>query len=75
MITIKKPGLLTTIQDLGRHGFQRYGVIAGGAMDTFAHRIANFLVGNEENAPTIEITMLGPVIEFDENALISYLRW
>lgn len=71
MITIKKPGLLTTIQDLGRHGFQRYGVIAGGAMDTFAHRIANFLVGNEENAPTIEITMLGPVIEFDENALIS----
>ncbi|MCM3240281.1 biotin-dependent carboxyltransferase family protein [Heyndrickxia oleronia] len=71
MITIKKPGLLTTIQDLGRHGFQRFGVIAGGAMDTFAHRIANFLVGNDENAPTIEITMLGPVIEFDENALIS----
>ncbi|PLS14770.1 KipI antagonist [Bacillus sp. M6-12] len=71
MLTIIKPGLLTTIQDLGRYGFQKYGVIASGAMDRFAHRVANILVGNEENAPTMEITLLGPQIEFNENVLIS----
>ncbi|RFU71397.1 biotin-dependent carboxyltransferase family protein [Peribacillus saganii] len=71
MLTIIKPGLLTTIQDLGRYGFQRYGVIVSGAMDQFAHRMANILVGNQENTPTMEITLLGPQIEFNENSLIS----
>jgi antagonist of KipI len=71
MITIKKPGLLTSIQDLGRYGFQKYGVIVSGVMDPLAHRTANLLVGNEENSPTLEITLLGPVIEFHENTLIS----
>lgn len=71
MITIYKPGLLTTIQDIGRFGFQKYGVIASGAMDTLAHRIANLLVGNEETAPTIEMTLLGPTIQFNEPSLIS----
>ncbi|CAH0344331.1 biotin-dependent carboxyltransferase family protein [Bacillus sp. CECT 9360] len=71
MITITKPGLLTSIQDLGRYGFQKFGVIASGVMDPISHRIANLLVGNEENAPTIEITLLGPTIEFNESALIS----
>ncbi|RFU62077.1 5-oxoprolinase subunit C family protein [Peribacillus glennii] len=71
MITIIKPGILTSIQDLGRYGFQKYGVIASGAMDQSAHRIANLLVGNEENAATLEITLLGPAIAFNEDALIS----
>lgn len=71
MIKIIKPGLLTSIQDLGRTGFQKYGVIASGSMDLFAHRIANILVGNEENAPTLEITLLGPEIDMEEDALIS----
>lgn len=71
MITIIKPGLLTSVQDLGRHGYQKYGVIASGAMDTLAHRVANLLVGNEENTPTLEITLLGPTIHFDEDALIA----
>ncbi|PKR83336.1 biotin-dependent carboxyltransferase family protein [Heyndrickxia camelliae] len=71
MITIKKPGLLTSIQDLGRYGYQKYGIIVSGAMDSFSHRIANLLVGNEENAPTLEITLLGPVLEFHEDTLIS----
>ncbi|MBP3041160.1 biotin-dependent carboxyltransferase family protein [Bacillaceae bacterium Marseille-Q3522] len=68
---IVKPGLLTTIQDLGRYGYQKYGVIASGAMDMFAHRLANLLVGNEESEATLEITLLGPVIEFTEDSLIS----
>ncbi|KQL54257.1 KipI antagonist [Heyndrickxia shackletonii] len=71
MITIKKPGLLTSIQDIGRYGYQKYGVIVSGVMDPVAHRIANLLVGNEENAPTLEITLLGPVLEIHEDTLIS----
>ena len=71
MIKIIKPGILTTIQDLGRYGFQKFGVIVSGVMDSLSHRIANLLVGNEENAPTLEITMVGPVIEFERDTLIS----
>ncbi|MFB9277149.1 biotin-dependent carboxyltransferase family protein [Cohnella cellulosilytica] len=66
-----KPGLLTTVQDLGRYGVQQYGVIVGGAMDAFALRVANLLVGNAENAAGLEITMLGPEIFFPEPTLLS----
>lgn len=71
MIIVKKAGLLTSIQDLGRRGFQKYGVIVSGAMDRLAHRVANLLVGNEEDLPTIEITLLGPTIEFKQDCLIA----
>lgn len=47
-IEIINPGLLTTVQDLGRYGFRKYGVIVSGAMDEVSHRIANLLVGNRE---------------------------
>ncbi|MBB6734421.1 biotin-dependent carboxyltransferase family protein [Cohnella zeiphila] len=70
-LVILKPGLLTTVQDLGRYGVQKYGVIVGGAMDAFALRIANLLVGNGENDAGLEITMLGPEIYFPEAALIA----
>ena len=71
MITIVKPGLLDTIQDLGRHGYQKYGIVTSGAMDTWAHRIANLLVGNSENNSTIEMTLMGPQIRFVEDSLIA----
>lgn len=71
MLKIIKSGMQTTIQDLGRTGFQKYGVIASGVMDPFAHRVANLLAGNEENAATLEITMVGPVIEFGKNTCIA----
>ena len=71
MLKILKNGLHTTVQDLGRNGFQKYGVIASGAMDPIAHRLANLLVGNEEQAATLEITLAGPVIEFTEDAIIA----
>ena len=70
-MNILKPGLSTSIQDIGRYGFQKYGIITSGAMDQFAHRIANILVGNNENEPTLEITLLGPTIEFLQDSLIS----
>jgi antagonist of KipI len=70
-ITILRPGLLTTLQDRGRTGLQKYGVIMSGAMDSFALRMANLLVGNEENAAVLEITLMGPQLRFDTDGLIS----
>lgn len=59
-----KPGLSTTVQDLGRCGFQRYGVPFSGAMDDYAFTAANLLVGNKPNDACLEITLLGPELEF-----------
>lgn len=64
-------GLLTTIQDLGRHGFLQYGVPTAGAMDEFALRIANLLVGNPENTAALEITLSGPTLNFRSPTLAS----
>lgn len=70
-LKIIKPGLLSTIQDTGRKGYQKFGIIESGAMDTFALRTANILVGNDVNDAAIEITVLGPVILFTENSLVA----
>ncbi|MEI3606304.1 biotin-dependent carboxyltransferase family protein [Pseudogracilibacillus sp. SE30717A] len=70
-IEILQSGLLATIQDLGRFGSQKYGVIVGGAMDPLAVRIGNILVGNEEGEAAIEITMYGTEILFKEDQLIA----
>jgi antagonist of KipI len=59
-LVIVKPGLLTTVQDLGRYGHQESGVPVAGPMDVFSHRLANQLVGNNPDAATLEITLLGP---------------
>ena len=59
-LRIVKPGLLTTVQDLGRWGHQLDGVPVAGPMDVFSHRLANHLVGNEPDAATLEITLIGP---------------
>jgi biotin-dependent carboxylase-like uncharacterized protein len=59
-LRIVKPGLLTTVQDLGRWGHQLDGVPVAGPMDPFSHRLANHLVGNQPEAATLEITLIGP---------------
>jgi antagonist of KipI len=64
-ITIKRPGILTTVQDLGRHGFNRFGVNPGGACDRAAARILNTLLGNEENAAVIETHFPAVELVFD----------
>lgn len=69
-ITIIKPGMLTSVQDHGRYGYQHLGVPVSGAIDTKSHRLANFLVGNEEDHASLEITMVGPSILFNSNACI-----
>jgi antagonist of KipI len=63
---VVRPGLLTTVQDLGRWGFQSLGVPVAGAMDPFSHRLANILVGNPASAATLEVTMSGPELGFSD---------
>ena len=53
-------GLLTTVQDLGRTGYQRYGVPQSGALDSYALRVGNLLVGNDDGAAGLEMTLAGP---------------
>lgn len=64
-LVVEDAGLLTTVQDTGRWGYQHYGVSVSGAMDLTAHRRANRLVGNPPEAATLEITLVGPVLRFD----------
>lgn len=66
-----KPGLLTTVQDLGRKGFQQYGMIVSGAMDSYALRVGNIIVGNDEGEAGLEITMIGPALYFIDDAIIT----
>jgi antagonist of KipI len=70
-ITILKPGISSSIQDLGRWGLQQYGIPISGAMDEYAARRANIFCGNEEEEPVIEITLHGAEIMFNEAACIS----
>jgi antagonist of KipI len=64
-------GLLTTLQDGGRHGYAAIGVGAAGAMDDVARRLANILVNNIENAATLELTLRGPRLGFAADTLIA----
>jgi len=66
-LKVLRPGMLTTVQDCGRRGHQARGVPVSGAMDVYSHRLANLLVGNDESAATLEITLLGPQLEFDSH--------
>jgi antagonist of KipI len=70
-LKILKPGILDTIQDEGRHGYQHLGINPGGAMDLLAMQTANLLVGNKMNEPVLEIFFPAPDILFEQNALIT----
>ena len=70
-IEILEAGLLTTVQDKGRYGYQRFGMPVAGAMDVFALRVGNALVGNDDGAAGLEMTVLGPKIRFLANTWIA----
>jgi len=70
-ITILKSGLLTTIQDAGRRGYQRYGMAVSGAVDVHSYIYGNILVGNEPTEAVIEATLMGPTIEFTSASVIA----
>lgn len=66
-----KGGLLTTVQDLGRNGYQAQGFNVNGVMDRRAFRIANLLLDNPENEAVLECTLIGPTLEFTAPMIIS----
>ena len=70
-LQVIKPGLLTTVQDLGRYGHQASGVPVAGPMDSFSHRLANQLLGNDADAATLEITLIGPELVFEGDTTIA----
>ncbi|MDQ0230771.1 biotin-dependent carboxyltransferase family protein [Metabacillus malikii] len=70
-INVLEQGLLTTVQDLGRTGYQQFGVGATGAMDDVAAKLANLLIGNDENDALLEITVIGPTLRFVQDTLIA----
>jgi antagonist of KipI len=70
-IEVLAPGLLTTVQDLGREGFGPMGVSASGAADAVALRLGNRLVGNSEAAAGLEMTLLGGTFLFPEGGVVA----
>lgn len=70
-ITVLNPGLQTTVQDMGRVGYQQFGVSVSGVLDPRAAAIANILVGNPEDEAVLECTMLGPQLRFDQANCIA----
>ena len=70
-IEVLNPGLLTTVQDTGRFGYQRYGIPPAGAADSYALRVGNILLGNKEDEAGLEITILGPTLRFEEESWIA----
>lgn len=70
-LKIVKPGLSTSVQDLGRPGYFHLGIPISGAMDRFALRAANMLVGNPEDAAGLEAVFMGPEVEFTEDCIVA----
>jgi antagonist of KipI len=70
-VVVLKPGMLTTVQDRGRWGLQASGVPVAGPMDPLSHRIANRLCGNDDSRATLEVTVIGPDLQFEEEAVVA----
>ena len=70
MLKVIKSGFYSTIQDFGRRGYQEYGVPYSGVMDEYSASVANILLGNKEHATVMEITMMGPTLEFQCDSII-----
>ncbi|MGN8078456.1 biotin-dependent carboxyltransferase family protein [Variovorax sp. 22077] len=72
MIAIRKPGVLASVQDLGRHGHRQLGICPGGALDVLALTLANRLVGNADRAAGLELTMGGCELQFEADTRIAF---
>ncbi|MCL1950496.1 MAG: biotin-dependent carboxyltransferase family protein [Turicibacter sp.] len=70
-IRVIKAGLLTTVQDLGRTGFQSQGFGVSGVMDVRSFKLANLLLDNPENEAVLEFTLIGPTLEFTSDTIIA----
>jgi KipI family sensor histidine kinase inhibitor len=70
--SVTRAGFLTSVQDLGRTGFRQFGVSTSGALDPFALRVANLLVGNDENAAGLEVTLGGLRLLFKDERMVAW---
>ena len=70
-VYVVKPGLLSTVQDRGRWGSQSLGVSVSGPMDSYSHRLANAIAGNDPGAASLEVTVSGPELEFDDTRTVA----
>src|SRR5689334_9220602 len=70
-IKVIKPGLSTTVQDLGRPGYYNIGIPLSGGMDRLALKCANLLVGNKEGAAVLEAVFMGPELQFTDDATVA----
>src|SRR5262252_6748740 len=70
-ILVRKEGMLSTVQDLGRIGFRQLGINPSGVMDRDAAVLINILLGNNENAPVLEMHFPAGVIEFESECLFA----
>jgi antagonist of KipI len=71
-LIVERAGFFTSVQDLGRIGFRQFGVSLGGALDPFALRVANVLVGNDQSAAGLEITFGGLQLRFADERIIAW---
>src|SRR5215469_864627 len=69
---VQRAGFRTSVQDLGRTGFRQFGVSTSGALDSFALRVANLLVGNDEGAAGLEITLGGLQLRFEDERVVAW---
>ena len=70
-VFVRRPGLFTTVQDMGRWGYQRFGMPVAGAMDVFSYRLGNCLVGNIPPLASLEITLTGPELDFQDRCVCA----
>lgn len=70
LFKVIKKGLYTSFQDQGRFGYQQFGVVTSGAMDSFSSQLANILVGNPRTEATLEITMIGPILRVEASSVV-----
>ena len=69
---VTRAGFLTSVQDLGRTGLRQFGVSTSGALDSFGLRVANLLVGNDEGAAGLEITLGGLQLRFEDERIVAW---
>ena len=70
-IKVLKPGVQTTVQDIGRYGYSHFGISSSGPADQFSFRLGNIILGNDEKLASLEMTLLGGDFQFNSDAEIA----
>ena len=70
-IKVLKPGVQTTVQDIGRYGYSHFGISSSGPADEFSFRLGNIILGNDEKIASLEMTLLGGDFQFNSDTEIA----